>query len=180
MAVICSLDPKKLISTFYNILLTPSASRSAYTLKTRWEEDIGVVEDEEWGEDLDNYKLVSPKLSDCLTQMYIVHRAYLTPLRVSRFKQDQTANCGMCKQVTGTFYHLLWDCPRVQGFWTQIVQFLHDTMGSPITLNPKSCLLGIYPEPDINKFTKVFLNETSFSARKTIARHWMKHTPPRV
>lgn len=180
MTVICSLDPKKLISTFYNMLLMPSESRSAYALKTRWEENTGAIDDEKWSEALDNCKLVSPKLSDRLTQIYIIHRAYLTPLRVSRYKHNQTDNCGMCNQAPGTFYHLLWDCPRVQGFWTQIVQFLHDTMGSPITLNPKPCLLGIYPEPDINIFTKIFLNETLFSARKTIARHWMRPTPPRV
>lgn len=84
----------------------------------------------------------------------------------------------MCIQASGTFYHLILDCPKVQDFWAQIVQFLHDTMGSPITLNPKSCLLGIYPEPDINKFIKIFLDETLFSARKTIPGQWMRPTPP--
>lgn len=171
IAVICSLDPKKLISTFYNMLLMLSASRSAFALKTRWQEDIGVIEDEECSKALDHCKLVSPKLSDRLTQIYITDWAYLTPLRVSRYKQDQTANCAMCNQVTGTFYHLILDCPRIQGFFTQIVQFLHDTM------HPKPCLLGIYPEPDINKFTKIFLHERLFSTRKIIAKQWMKPTP---
>lgn len=43
-------------------------------------------------------------------------------------------------------------------------------MGSPITVQPKSCLLGIFPEPELDKFTKIFLLETLFSARKVIAR----------
>lgn len=65
------------------MLLLPSVSRSAYAWKARWEEDIGAIEDEECREALDNCKLVSPKLSDRLTQKYITHQAYLTLLRVS-------------------------------------------------------------------------------------------------
>lgn len=80
----------------------------------------------------------------------------------------------MCNQETGTFYHLIWRCPRVQGYCTQVVQFLYDIMGSPLTLHPEPCLLGIYPEPEMNKFTKIFLNETLFSERKVLARQWMR------
>lgn len=116
--------------------------------------------------------------SDRLTQIYIIHRSYLSPIRVSRYKPYQSPNCVMCNQATGTFYHLLWSCPKIHGFWTQIVQFLHDTMGSPLALQPKPCLLGIHPESDMNKCIKIFLNETLFSARKVIARQWMRTNPP--
>lgn len=146
-----SSDPKKLISVFYNMLLLPSSSRSAHALIARWEEDIGAMKSEESSDALDTCKLVSPKLSDRLTQIYIIHHSYLTQLRVSRYKRDQPANCMMCNQTTGTLYHLLWSCSKIQGFWTQNVQFLHDTMGSPLTLYPKPCLLRIYPEPDMDK-----------------------------
>lgn len=59
-----------------------------------------------------------------------------------------------------------------------MVRFLHDKMGSPITLQPKPCLLGIFPDPEVNKFTKLFLHETLFSARKVIARARMRPNPP--
>lgn len=51
-------------------------------------------------------------------------------------------------------------------------------MGSPITVQPKSYLLGIFPEPELDKFTKIFLHETLFSTRKVKARVWMRPTPP--
>lgn len=169
-----------MISHFYNMLSLPQASTSAYALKTRWEGDVGSTEDEEWSEALDTCKLVSPKLSDRFTQIFILHRSYLTPLRISKYKQDQSTNCPRCNQERCKFYHLIWNCPRDQGFWTQIVPFLHDTMGSPLTLHPKPCLLGIFPEPDMDKFTKIFSNETLFSARNVIARLGMRPNPPEL
>lgn len=62
----------------------------------------------------------------------------------------------------------------------QVVQFLHDNMGSPITVQPKSCLFEIFPEPELDKFTKISLHETLFSARKVAARVWMRPTPPEL
>lgn len=178
MAAIKFPDPKKLISQFYAMLTIPRATVLAYALKSRWEGEIGTLEDDEWSDALDTCKLVSPKISDRLTQIFITHKAYLTPLRVSRYKSSQSANCPMRTQAIGTTFHLLWQCPKIQQFWTQVVKFLHDTMGSPIMLQPKQCLLGTFPDPELNKFTKIFLHESLFSARKVIARVWMRPTPP--
>lgn len=175
MGAIKNLDPKKLNLVFYSMLLFPSSSRLAYQFKLRWERDVGTLEEEEWS---DTCKIVSPKPSHCLTQLYILHRSYLTPLRLARYKSDHSTMCPMCSHDMGRFYHLLWKCPAIQGFWSQIVQFLHNTMGSPLTLHSKPCLLGIFPEPDIDKFTKAFSHDTLFSARKRIARQWMKTVPP--
>lgn len=52
-------------------------------------------------------------------------------------------------------------------------------MGSPLALDPKQCLLGTFPDV-LDKFTKIFLQETLFSARKTIARKWMRPEPPNM
>lgn len=96
----------------------------------------------------------------------------------SEIHRGQPSTCLLCSQETGTFYHLLWSCPYIQGFWKQVVDFLHDNMGSPLTLDPKPCLLGIFPDADTDKYTKTFMQETLFSARKTIAKLWMRQVPP--
>lgn len=57
--------------------------------------------------------------------------------------------------------------------------FLHDTMGLPLALYPKQCLLGILLDT-IDKYTKIFLHETLFSARKIVAKKWMRQTPPKI
>ena len=146
MAIVKGEDPRRLISDFYVMLLTPSSTVLAYNLRPRWEREVGLLEDEEWSEALDACKTVSPKLSDRLTQLYVVHRAYLTPLRIARFRQQSSTSCTMCNQATGTFFHLLWACSVLQGLWKQIVDCLHDGTGSPLSLDSKQCLLGIFPD----------------------------------
>lgn len=147
IAVVKDTDPKKLISCFYNTLNAPVSAKVAYNLKPRWEGDVGPMENEEWEEAMESCKEVSPKLSDSLSQIYILHRAYLTLLRVARYRGNQPTTCPMCGTTSGTFFHLIWSCPQIQGLWKQIVTFLHDNMGSPVVLDPKQCLLGIFPDP---------------------------------
>lgn len=168
-------DHRKLISGFYNSLQRPSAVSIAYKLKIPWAEDMGGLEDDEWE---DACKKVSTKLSDRLTQLYIMHRAYLTPLRLTKFKPDQNPQCPRCDNSSCTFFHLFWSCPVIQEYWSQIVKFIHDEMGSPLTLCPKQCLLGIFPDPDSDKFHKIFLQESLFMARLLIARKWLQPLPP--
>lgn len=66
-----------MISTLYNALQTLQAVKLAYWAKVRWEPDLGSMEDDEWEEILDNYKMVTPRISDRLTQLYMLHRAGL-------------------------------------------------------------------------------------------------------
>lgn len=137
--VITGQDPKKLISMFYNNLLLTAATTRAYKLKSRRVTDIEEIVDEECEEILDICKLVSPKLSDCLTHLYILHRSYLMPIRLSKYRPDHNQACSRCGEHRGTFYHLLWTCPCIQGYWTQVVKFLYHQMGSPLN----QCLLGL-------------------------------------
>lgn len=88
MAVVTDHDPKKLISLFYHHLILSAATVQAHQLKTRWESDLGDVTDKDWEEVLASCKLVSPKFSDCLTHLYIVHRSYLTPIRLSKYRPE--------------------------------------------------------------------------------------------
>lgn len=127
---------------------------------------MGDLEDDDWGEVLETPRLVSPKMSDRLTQTYNTHIAYLTLQRLAKFCPSHSSMCPRCLIYVGTFDHLLWQCPRIQGYWSQVVQFLHDQMGSPVSLDPKQCLLGLYT--DIDKYTLQFLHEILFSERKLI------------
>lgn len=54
-------DPAKLISTLYNIVLTPSPTKLAYRIKSKWDSDLRAIEEADWEEMSDNFKLVSPQ-----------------------------------------------------------------------------------------------------------------------
>lgn len=180
LAVIKGPDHQKLISIFYSHLLRPGAVTIAYKLKERWVGDVGEMEDEEWEEALDACKKVSHKLSDRLTQLFILHRTYLTPTRLAKFKLNHSPLCPRCASPQGTFFHLLWLCPIIHNYWAQIVKFIHDNMGSPLTLCPKQCLLGVFPDPESDKFHHIFLQETLFLARVLIAQKWLRAIPPTI
>lgn len=169
--VITGEEPAKLISNLYNIIRARSIARIIDRAKNRWEEDIGPIEDSDWEEALENVKKSSPTLSDRLTQLYIIHKAYLTPTQLVKFSRDQDPNCPGCLANPCSFVHLIWECPNIQHYWTQVIKFLHDHMGSPLQLDPKTCLLGILPDADTEKYLATFLYETLFCARKAIARY---------
>lgn len=119
-------------------------------------------------------------MSERLTQLYIIHKSYLTPSRIAKFSPDQNPNCPRCSSNPCSFYHLLWSCPDIQNYWAQIITFLHDHMGSPIPLDPKLCLLGLFPDTAMDKYLAIFLGETLFCARKLVAKRWMRTASPTI
>lgn len=170
MDIVLGKDSQKLISLLYTYLMTPTAESTAHQLKSRWESDLGALSAEDWKEALANCKTVSLKLSDHLTNLYILHRSYLTPYRISKYRPGHNPNCPSCNYPNASFYHLIWACPSVQGFWTQVVRFLHDRMGSPLSLCPRQCVLGLLSLPENEKYLNTLLQETLFLARLQIAR----------
>lgn len=178
--VIIGEEPAKLISSLYSILRTRSVARIIDKAKVRWEEDIGPIDDSDWEEIIENVKKTSSRLSERLTQLYVIHKSYLTPSRLVKFSPDQNPNCPRCSVSPCSFFHLIWECLDIQNYWTQIIKFLHDHMGSPLQLDPKMCLLGILPDVNMEKFLATFLYETLFCARKVIARHWMRANSPTI
>lgn len=97
---------------------------------------------------------------------------------MAKFCPSRSDRCPRCLIALGTFDHIIWQCPRIQVYWSQIVQFLHDQMGSPVALDPKQCLLGLFPEEETDKFTRHFLYETLFTGSKIIARNWIQAAAP--
>lgn len=173
-------DPKKLISLLYTQLLTPKATTHAYQLKSNWETDLGEIEDEEWGNILETSKKVSPKLSDWLTHRYILHKSYITPSRLYKYKLDADSTCPRCGDTNSTFYHLIWSCPPIHHYWSQVIKFLHDHMGSPLMRCPRQCKLGLLPLPEEEKYLTIFLQETLFIARMQITQLWLRTISPTV
>lgn len=178
LGIILGDDPSKLISLLYYTIRQRGVAAASHKAKTQWEQDIGPIDDADWNEILEGTKTVSPKMLDRLTQIYIVHKAYLTPLRLARFQHTPDPTCRLCRADPGSFYHLIWSCPVVQTFWAQVIRFLHDNMGSPVVLDPKLCILGLLPDVEVDKYHTIFISETIFLERKVIAQRWMQNVPP--
>lgn len=178
VGIILGADSTKLISNVYYALRIHRSHKVSQSTKENWEQDIGPIDNTDWEEILEGVKTASPKMSDRPTQLNIVHRTYITPIKLAKFKQNRSPVCPMCLLVPGSFYHLIWSCPNIQSYWIQVIRFLHDNMGSPVGLDPKLCLLGLLPDTDVDKYLAIFLYKTLFLARKVIAKAWMQAEPP--
>lgn len=171
-------NSKGIISLLYNCFLRYRSEAVVLRSRTKWETLVGAISDEDWEDALEAPTRVSLRYPERATQVYITHLAYLSTAQVAKYCPGRQDVCPKCNQASGTFYHLMWQCPLLQGFWAQVVRFLHDIMGSPIPLTPQCCVLGILDVPDVSGTQLTFLHETLFQARKLIARNWMNdHVP---
>lgn len=74
---------------------------------------------------------------------------------------------------------MVWECTTLGGFWREVLDVIHiDHL--QLTLDPKVCILGILA--DLDEDSPVFLSVSlmRFQARKLIALHWLRPTPPTV
>lgn len=173
-------DSKGIISLLYNCFLTYRSESVVLRSKTKWESHVGAISKEDWEDALEAPTRVSLRYPERVSQVYITHLAYLSTAQVAKYCPGRQDICPKCNQQPGTFYHLIWQCPLLQGFWAQVVRFLHGIMGSPIPLTPQCCVLGILEVPDLSSAQRTLLHETLFQARKLIARNWMNDHVPSI
>lgn len=47
-----------------------------------------------------------------------IHRLYFTPMKLFQMRLRPSPRCQLCSLgATGTFVHMVWDCPAVRDFW---------------------------------------------------------------
>ncbi|OCT78259.1 hypothetical protein XELAEV_18029369mg [Xenopus laevis] len=56
---------------------------------------------------------------DKLIQVKFLHRIYMTPERLNLINPDRSKICPRCGLETGNWFHILWSCVEIQGYWTQ-------------------------------------------------------------
>lgn len=71
-----------------------------------WFRDLETLSDEEWEQSLKNLFEVSLSSSQYLTQLFIIHRAHYTPLKLYSWGKAVTSNCPRCTTDTGTLIHM--------------------------------------------------------------------------
>lgn len=77
-----------------------------------------------------------------------------------------------------TFFNLIWSCPKIQGYWAQVIKFTNDHMGVPVTKDYKQCLLFTDAKVYVKRSVRVFIDETLFLALKIIVKHWLTPKTP--
>ncbi|CAJ0965832.1 unnamed protein product [Ranitomeya imitator] len=77
--------PQGLISSLYTYLLSMGDGSTINSVKGKWEGLLPDVSGEEWEDILESPTKVSPSINNKMTQLYILHQSYLTPIVFLRF-----------------------------------------------------------------------------------------------
>lgn len=74
--------------------------------------------------------------------MKIIHRAYTTPYKLKKIDPNASELCWHGCGRLGTLIHLLWSCPVVNHFWTEVINVLKMILNVHIPQCPALCILG--------------------------------------
>ena len=106
-------------------------------------------------------------------------RMYIAPVKLHHMSDNIPDICTKCLNDKGTLLHCLWECPKIQKFWKDVIKCLSEVFNINIPLNVKLCVLGIYPVgfTQTAKQTKL-LDFGLLQARRAIALQWKSMDAP--
>lgn len=101
-------EKKGLISHICSYLL--SAIQDSMSLPSRrgWIEDLGEVNDETWDMCLQAGPITSVSQSHRLSHLFLLHRAYRTPIQLQRWGRRDSFLCPKHCGEEGSLIHLMW------------------------------------------------------------------------
>ena len=172
-------DPmlKKAVSMTYQKLLHNTPDQLT-KLRRKWEDDVQELEDEEWLEALMAPKEIAIRAGFRLIQLKILHRVYYAPTTLMYMGKTSTNLCRReCGQV-GTFFHVIWSCPRIQEYWEAVIQCLNEVVKYEEPKSVKLCILNIWDATDQNRMQKIWYALGLMIAKRNIAKNWGAEVMP--
>ena len=149
-------------------------------LKASWEEDLGEeIDDDLWDDILHRVHSSSVCAAQGLIQCKILHRTHWTKLRLSKIYPEVDPLCDRCRQSPASLTHMLWSCPSLHNYWSNIFETLSKALKVPIEPAPLIAIFGVTPRtmvlPKIKSDLVAFL---TLLARRLILRLWKSRSPP--
>ncbi|XP_040184732.1 uncharacterized protein LOC120917483 [Rana temporaria] len=173
-----AVSSKGFISECYAILLQYFLGQHPVMVREKWEKDVGQLDGEQWEEIFQGVSSCSLNVAQRLTQLYIIFRVYYTPRRLQLMGMQTDDVCTRCKRVHGDLIHLLWRCPKLHKYWSEVMSTVNSVFGVSMPVDPRVCLLGVLEEHVEEVYTREAVQRALFQARKLIMIHWKSETPP--
>ena len=149
--------------------------------RTSWEMDMELqLTDGEWDQSLEQIKKISRNTRLKFTHFNYVHQTYLSPIRITRMFGGDPRPCPRCQELGASFYHMVWKCTVIAGYWSLVLQHLNMVLNRGLQPSPRVCLLGIYRRPKKKKVGNRFLDLGLAVAKKEIARNWKSVHAPKL
>lgn len=127
----------------YYLMLLKCSDKGTSALKSTWEADLNAsFTEREWSRILLNFKKMSRELKTRLIQFMILNRIYWTPSKLYKVKLIQTRECWRCHNGEGTLSHMLWSCPKIQDFWSEIHKNVTKIIARDVPFSQRLYILG--------------------------------------
>ena len=148
-------------------------------VKQKWEEDLGFIYEEiDWEALCIGSQYFSFNARHKITQYNLIHRIYYTPDRLHRMNPQLPQFCPRCKTEVGTLMHMFWVCPRLNHYWSSILEALNSITGIAIPAEPRLTLLGDTSIINLNLNKLKCIRIALITANKCIAMHWKDKQAP--
>jgi len=60
---------------------------------------------------------------------------YITPVKFHHMSANIPDVCTKCLDEKGTLFHCLWECPKIQRFWKDVIKCLSEMFNTKVPLN---------------------------------------------
>ena len=112
-----------------------------------------------------------------MIQLKTLHRTYITPAKLKKIDPQTSDLCWAGCGERGTLIHMLWHCPKVKYFWSQIITLISKLLNTDFNLCPATCLLG-YRNIQLNSKQNYKIANLAFiAAKRTIMINWKSRNP---
>lgn len=171
-------EKKGLISHIYSHLLSAIQDTANLPCRRRWIEDLGEVSEDIWDTCLQTGPLTSVSQTHRLSHLFLIHRAYRTPIQLHRWGRRDSPLCPKRCGEEGSLIHLMWRCPKLHCYWGDVTDTISSVFQIRVPLDPLICILGaideeIYPPPN-----NIAIIRLLYLARKLVARFWLSVNVP--
>lgn len=173
-------DTKGVISQCYNMLLGSFLDGYPMKVVSQLEADLGPIGGELWEEALQAVNICSLNVAQKVSQLYVLLRVHYTPVKLYKMGKTPDPLCGRCRVEPGDLIHLLWRCPKLHRYWTEVLATLNQVFQTKVPLDPMSCLLGILEGVIEEEGMRIAFARALFQARKTILMNWKSAAPPKT
>lgn len=164
----------RILSSIY-FRLTCRDTSKMLRLFTKWQQDIPALTEEDWAEELQICIPLMISATDRFVQLKFLHRVYYTPHILSIIYPGMEDTCSKCRQLVGTFLHMVWSCPVLQTYWRADIK---KVAGLHLDIDPLVFLLGIIDNLATTKHAKLFVFYAAYYGRKTVLLKWKLSDPP--
>ena len=165
------------VSVIYK-LLSSSLPDSTTVIKSQWERDIGSsLTADQWDLILKQSTSICSCVRYKIIQFKIIHRAYITPHKLKKMDPNVSELCWHGCGELGTFMHLLWFCPVIEQFWSEVIDILKAILNIHIPKCPVVCLLGSAVGNIHVKIMQRIIALAFLSVKRTILMNWKIRKP---